>query len=87
MTPAPQTHNRHLDATRALVAASAFPTPIDPHDLECAMRLADTARACLAEAYRLVKADGALSIRCETAGAGCRAMRDSVNARIKGAFQ
>lgn len=87
MTPAPQTHNRHLDATRALVAASAFPTPLNAHDLDCALRLAETARHCLAEAYRLVKPDHALAIRCETAGRDAKAMRDSVQARITGALQ
>ena len=87
MTPATQTHNRHLDATRALVAASAFPTPIDDHDLNCAMNLAEAARSMLVQAYKLIRADHALSIKCETAGTCCKELRRSIDARITGAIQ
>jgi hypothetical protein len=77
------THNRHLDTARALVAAAAHPSPIDPHDLDCAARLAENARLMLIEAYRLVRQDTVLSIRAEDAGRAARSLRDSAAARFE----
>lgn len=85
MTPAP-THNRHLDASRAIVAGTAHPTTLDPHDLDCASRLAENARLMLAEAFRLVRGDTVLSVRAETAGRAARDLVQSATARL-GALQ
>lgn len=48
--------------------SQAFPTNISDHDLACAGKLAETARQCLAEAYRLLKTDHSLCVQAETAG-------------------
>ena len=76
-----QTHNQHLDGARRIVAGHPHPTTIDPHDLECAVRLAEHARALLAEAFRLVRTDSVLYVRAEQAGRAAVALRDSAKAR------
>lgn len=62
--------------------SKAFPTNVDPHDLNCALLLAENARHMLAEAFRLLKGDLALSIRVETAGLAVRALYESTAARV-----
>lgn len=62
---------------------NAFPTPIDLHDLNCALLLADNARSMLAEAFRLLKKDAVLSRRVELAGKAVLALKKSTVARIE----
>lgn len=62
--------------------SNAFPTLIDPHDLNCALLLADNARAMLAEAFRLLKKDAVLSRRVELAGKAVLALKESTAARV-----
>lgn len=76
-------HNAHMDQVRAINAGMAFPTPIDPHDLQCALMLAENARLQLVEAFRLSKPDTVLSIRAEEAGKACKRLAESVRARLE----
>ena len=62
--------------------SKAFPTPIDSHDLTCALMLADNARSMLAEAFRLLKKDAVLSRRVELAGKAVLALKESTAARV-----
>ena len=87
MNTAPQTHNRHLDTARAMVAASAYPTPLDPHDLTCILTMAETARQLMAEAYKLAKPDWSLGLHVETAGKSCKTLIESVSKRMERAVQ
>lgn len=77
-----QTHNRHLDASRAIVAATPHPTSVSPHDLDCARRMAENALAQLREAFRLVRTDTVLYVRAEQAGKAASDLRDSCAARM-----
>lgn len=77
-----QTHNRHLDASRAIVAGTPHPTTVAPHDLDCARRLAENALAQLREAFRLVRTDNVLYVRAEQAGKAASDLRDSCAARM-----
>lgn len=79
-----QTHNRHLDTARAVVAASAFPTPLDAHSLDCARLLTENALHNLREAFRLLNPDNALRIQAETAGASAKRLREAIQARGQG---
>lgn len=63
--------------------SNAFPTSISSHDLNCAMLLAENARANLAEAFRLLKGDPILSVRVELAGKAVKALRESTAARVQ----
>ena len=60
-----------------------FPTAIDLHELNCALILAENARAMMAEAFRLLKGDVVLSQRTESAGFAIVALHGSVMARVQ----
>lgn len=77
-----QTHNRHLDAARAIVAGTPHPTPLTPHDLECALRLARNAYRQLREAMQLLDADNALRVHAETAFQAARRLGMAADARM-----
>lgn len=82
MTPAAHpTHNPHLDAARAVVAATPHPTPVDAHELNLALIAARNASWNLAEVRRLIDADNVLRVQAETAFLALRRLGESIRAR------
>lgn len=79
-----QTHNRHLDTTRAVVAATPHPTTLHQLDLITAIKLADMAREQLQHAYKALKPDDALRIQAETAGLAVKRLVEAARARLPG---
>lgn len=76
-----QTHNRHLDATRAVVAGTPHPTTLDPHELQCARLLARNAYAQLQEALKICKHDTVLNALADTALHAVRRLGEGAKAR------
>lgn len=82
MSTGQQTHNRHLDASRAIVAGTPHPTPLTQHDLECALRLARNAYRQLREAMQLLDADNALRVHADTALQAAKRLGVAADARM-----
>lgn len=76
-----QTHNRHMDTARQIVAAMPHPTQIDPHDLNLSLIAARNCSWQLAEVKRLLATDNVLRIQAETAFDALRKLGESIRAR------
>jgi len=79
------TANRHCDGVRRAhqQAVAGFPQ-LDPHDLQCAVALANKAGEYLREAYKLVRPHATLASACETAGKSVRQLKTSLVFRMEG---